>query len=406
VTLVSQVDRINFREGLYDDFDAPTAWASAQNSASAKTNHRKTFLRDNGLLNRIGLKQEDIDVSEEVKLGGEDLSDMNAELDSEGLGELTFLPTAAFRRNISSEDFEALSESVQMINPAPIPSFLGDKAEQNWAFWDDPGTVPGYQPVDHYLQKYDDVEKVIEEVQEDIIGDVPLVMKPRSSSGGSDIYFYPDGVDGMVEDWREDGIPQGYLAQYAIPHEFDLRTIAAKDTPVNGMKRYGDPDTDRANLSLLDSTSTEGKAKLALEQGAAEGIDMNDLDPAIQNMIEDHIEAFTDEYGKEYEELNTWIGWDFLAINPYDRKLNDYPDEIIEPLLQEDYETENGNYLIFCEGNLSPGSIIDYINQEPEQDTSANLWSYADAVSRGEEFERGVPEEIGLETLQDRYQNL
>lgn len=331
---------------------------------------------------------------------------MNVELEEEGLGELTFLPTAAFRRNISGEDFEALSETVQMVNPAPIPSFLGDKAEQNWAFWDDPGTVPGYQPVDFYAQKYDDLEKAIEEVQEDIIDDVPLVMKPRSSSGGNDIFFYPGGVDEMVEDWREDGIPQGYLAQYALPHEFDLRTIAAKDTPVNGMKRYGDPDTDRANLSLLDSKSTKGKAKIALEQGAAEGVDMDELDPAVQNMVEDHLEAFAEEYDQDLDELNTWIGWDFLAIDPYDRDLRDYPDEIIQPLFQEEYEMEDGNYLIFCEGNLSPGSIIDYVNQDPEQDTAANLWGYADSVSRGEEFERGVPDEMDVQTLQDRYQSL
>lgn len=293
-----------------------------------------------------------------------------------------------------------------MINPAPIPSFLGDKAEQNWTFWEDPGTVPGYQPVDHYMQKYDDLEKAIEVVKEDIIDDVPLVMKPRSASGGSDIYFYPGGVDEMTEDWREEGVPSGYIAQYAIPHEFDLRTIAAKEKPVNGMKRYGDPDTDRANLSLLDSKSTEGKAKIALEQDAAEGVDMDELDPAVKNMIEDHLNAFAQEYDMDYDQLETWIGWDFLAIDPYDRDLQDYPDEIIEPLLQEEYETEDGNYLILCEGNLSPGSIIDYVNQSPQQDTAANLWSYADSVSRDEGFERGLPDEIGLDTLQDRYQNL
>ncbi|MFB6175475.1 MAG: hypothetical protein ABEJ87_05925 [Candidatus Nanohalobium sp.] len=339
-------------------------------------------------------------------MGDEKVDSINEELAGEGLGELTFLPTAAFRRNMSSQDFETLSENVQMVNPAPIPSFLGDKAEQNWTFWDGPGTVPGYQPLDFYAQTYSDMEKAIEEVQDDIIDDVPLVIKPRSSSCGNGIYFYPGGVDEMVEDWREEGIPQGYLAQYAIPHEFDLRTIAAKDTPVNGMRRYGNPDTDRANLSLLDSKSTEGKAKKALEQGAAEGVDIDELDPAVQNMVEDHVEAFAEEYEKDLDELETWVGWDFLAVDPYDRDLQEYPDEIVEPLLHEDYQTEDGNYLIFCEGNLSPGSIIDYINQEPEQDTAANLWNYVDSVSRGEEFERGVPDVMDIETLQDRYRSL
>ena len=398
---------MGFRDRIYDDFDAPTAWASAQNSASAKPNKRNTFLRDNGLLNRIGLEQDDFEISEdEATIAGMPVEEIDKELEEEGLGRLTFRPTSPFRSNLTDEEFENLSDNVLMLNPAPVPKFLGDKAEQNWAFWDDPGTVPGYQPTDHYLQSYDDIEKAIEVVQEDIIDDVPLVMKPRSASGGDSIYFYPGGVDEMVEDWREEGIPRDYIAQYAIPHEYDMRTIAGGDEPVSGMVRYGCPDTDRANLSLLDSSGTEGKAKIALQQGAAEPVDMDELDPAVENMIEDHLEAFAEEYSIDEDELNTWIGWDFLAVNPQDRDLRDYPDEVIEPLLNEEYETEDGNFLIYCEGNLSPGSIIDFINQDPEQDTAANLWGYADSVSRGEEFERGVPDEMDVQTLQDRYRNL
>ncbi len=306
---------------------------------------------------------------------------------------------------MGAEDFEQLSKEANVINPHPIPTLFGDKAEQNWTFWDDPGAVPGYQPTDYYLQ-FEDVEKASEEALEDFIEEVPLIMKPRSSSGGGGIYFYSNGVEDMVSDWTEEGIPGDYVAQYAIPHTYDLRSIAAEDTPVSAMKRYGCDDTDRANLSLLESKSTEGKARLALQNGAAESVDIEDIDPAAERLIEDHINSISEEYGIPREELNTWIGWDFLAVDPYNSDLNEYPDEVIEPLMNDEYRTEEGEYLFLCEGNLSPGSIIDFINQNPDQDTAANLLAYGDSVSRGESFERGIPELMDVEMLQDRYQSL
>jgi len=398
-------------------FDAPTGFAVAANSATATLNDRKECLAALGMLNRIGLKQDSITVTggDTVAIGGVGLAELNERLRERGAGELTLLPTAAFRRAIG-RTYATLSETdLRLINPSPVPRVLGDKALQYWELYETPLAVPPWQPVDAYVESG---RPALDALGAAFLDGAPLVLKARSSTHGNGIWFYPDGIAGVVADWRAQTAPEPFLQaprefllQYAVPHEYDRRVIVAGETPVAGEDRYGSPHTDRSNLNIVDTDAgtLRGAATELLERGAVTPLDMDRLDPAVERAVADLHRALAALTERSPSELHTWVGWDFLVVDPGDERLQAVPRAVREGLLRERYRTREGRYLVFGEGNLSPGSKERYVNaiahgrEGLRWDSAANLLSYGTAVSAGEPFDPGVPAALDRDRLAARY---
>jgi hypothetical protein len=399
-------------------FDSTTGFAAGVNSTTATLNNRKEFLVNLGALNKVGLKQDGFSITGtgDLLIGDLSLTDVNATLREQGLGELTLIPTAAFRRNMGADYSKLSSTDLRLINPAPIPRLLGDKALQYWELYEGPITVPPWQPLDHYLGT--DPETATESLKTEFIRDAPLVLKARNGTQGRGVWFYPDGIDAFIDDWLATTAPEAvlntpdqFLLQYAVPHEYDKRVLAAGGTPVAGEDRYGTPDTDKSNLNLID-TGTGSLRETAielLEMGAVEPLELDQLDPAVERAVTDLHDALTDLTDGVVNETHTWIGWDFLIVDPDDERLDAVPDDVVEGLFNDRYRTEQGCYLVFGEGNLSPGSKERYVNavahgrESLQWDSAANLLAYGISISRDEPFEPGIPDAVDRETLASNY---
>ncbi|MFB6113973.1 MAG: hypothetical protein ABEJ58_07720 [Halodesulfurarchaeum sp.] len=399
-------------------FDSPTAFAVATNSTTATLNSRKEFLDSLGVLNKIGLKQDGISIGPQGPIiGGMPISRINDTLADAGLGELTLSPTSTFRRKLGSEYARLGEAGVNLINPAPIPSFLGDKAIQFWELDAEPIPVPPWQPLDYYVGPDGSLD--LRSLEADFIPDAPLVLKGRNSTQGREIWFYPGGIEDVTSDWtagRGPSVfrerPGNFLLQYAIPHRYDARIITAGDTPVSGEDRYGSPDTDKCNLSVVETGASSAlkTARTLLSMGAVDPIDMDELDPAIETAVEDLHATLEDRVADSNGPLHTWIGWDFLVIDPEDPRLSVVPEDVLEGLFHERYRTERNTYLVFGEGNQSPGSKERYVNavsfgrEGLRWDSAANLLTYGECISRGEPFEPGIPELIDPDALKEQYE--
>jgi hypothetical protein len=171
-------------------FDAPTGFAAGVNSTTASLNNRKELLLDLGALNKIGFKQDGLTITETgtLRIGGLSITQINAELRERGLGELTLIPTAAFRRKMGAAYPRLSTTDLKLINPAPVPRLLGDKALQYWELYDTPLSVPPWQPLDYYLSS--GPETAAEALRADFIRDAPLVLKARNATQGQGIWFY------------------------------------------------------------------------------------------------------------------------------------------------------------------------------------------------------------------------
>jgi hypothetical protein len=136
---------------------------------------------------------------------------------------------------------------------------------------------------------------------------------------------------------------------------------------------------------------------------------MDRLDPVVEQAITDLHEALSTLADMTAEEMHTWIGWDFLMVDPDDERLDAVPDAVVERLLDDRYRTEWGWYLVFGEGNLSPGSKERYVNAVVhgrdgfQWDSAANLLEYGLSISRNDRFEPGIPDRIDRETLASHY---
>jgi hypothetical protein len=399
-------------------FDALTGFVAGVNSTTATLNNRKEFLVDLGVFNKVGLTQDGLTITGtgDLLIGGVELTDINSALREQGLGELTLIPTSTFRRKVGEEYPKLSATDLKLINPAPVPGLLGDKALQYWELYETPITVPPWQPLDHYLSS--DPETATESLKTDFIRDAPLVLKTRNATHGHGIWFYPGGVVDFTDDWLTETAPDAFLnnprqflLQYAIPHEYDKRVIAAGSTPVAGEDRYGSPETDKSNLNLIDTNaaSLREAAIELLEMGAVEPLELDQLDPAVERAIADLHDALTDRGDVAADEMHTWIGWDFLVVDPDDERLHAVPDDVVEGLLNDRYRTERGCYLVFGEGNLSPGSKERYVNavahgrQGLQWDSAANLLGYGLSISRDEPFDPGIPDIIDRKTLATHY---
>jgi hypothetical protein len=400
------------------DFDSPTAFAAGVNSVTASLNNRKDLLASLGVLNKVGFKQDGVSVADgTLWVGGRPLAEIDEALHEHGLGDLTLIPTAAFRRKLGRTYSDLSETGVELINPAPVPRLLGDKALQYFELYDSRLAVPPFQPLDHYLG--DGRAEARRQIRRDFLADAPLVLKARSATQGRGIWFYPGGVEAFVADWRQGSAPSSFtdaprefLLQYAVPHDFDRRVIAAGPTPVSGEDRYGSPETDKSNLNLvdLDADSPRGVAAELLELGAVDALDLSDPDPAVERAVADLYDAVRDLATVPESELHTWIGWDFLVVDPEDERLRALPPELLAELLDERYRTREGNYLVFGEGNLSPGSKERYVNwvahgrEGLTYDSAANLCAYGQSIACGESFDPGVPTALDPEELTARYE--
>ncbi|MFB6253311.1 MAG: hypothetical protein ABEI06_01720 [Halobacteriaceae archaeon] len=399
-------------------FDAPTAIAVGVNSVTATLNSRKEFLVDLGVLNKIGLQQDGITIreSDEVRIGELSLRAINTRLRQQGVGELTLIPTSTFRRKMGT-DYRKLSRTdLKLINPAPIPRLLGDKAQQYWELYETTLPVPPWQPLDYYIDSTGKLDT--QTLKADFIPDAPLVVKARNATQGQGIWFYPDGITTLRNDWLQKRAPDAflsnpeeYLLQYAVPHVYDKRILAAGGTPVSGEDRYGRSDTDKSNLNLVnvDGSSPREVAIELLKKGAVEPLAMDRLDPAVETIVADVYDALVDLSEHTADTMPTWIGWDFLVVDPNDDRLDAIPSDVVDGLLKDRYRMEEGPYLVFGEGNLSPGSKERYVNAIANGrkglcwDSAANLLAYGISISQDEPFEPGIPDVIDEDTLATRY---
>jgi len=147
-----------------------------------------------------------------------------------------------------------------------------------------------------------------------------------------------------------------------------------------------------------------------IESGAADPVDIQELDQAYVNAVEDMHDLMLDRGYIDGDNTEIFLGHDFLKVDPYEDEhniLDDYPERALDQILDEDYRTEDGAYLVFAETNASPGYKIDMINYEhPNQHSALNLLKAADDFSRGLEFEPFKPGEVhgsDLETISRRY---
>ena len=397
-------------------FDAPTGFAAGVNSTTAKLNSRKQFLTELGVLNRVGVKQDGITVEgDTLFIGGRPLSALNAQLREQGAGELTLIPTSTFCRALGKTYGQLLETGLNLINPPPVPGLLGDKAMQYWELYGTTLAVPPWQPIEPYLSEDG---TGFRELQTAFIEDAPLVLKARSSTHGDGIWFYPEGVTAVIEDWQQGTAPtafleapQTFLLQYAVPHTFDRRIIAAGETPVSGEDRYGSPHTDRSNLNLVstEARTPRGAAEELLARGAVEPLNMERIDPAVERAVSDLHEALAALAGLPPREFHSWIGWDFLVVDPEDERLRTIPDDVLTGLLRERYRTREGRYLVFGEGNLSPGSKERYVNAVAHGrsglrwDSAANLLNYGLSISTGTTFEPGFPALLDRDAVLTAY---
>lgn len=374
--------------------EAPTAFTVGANSSTAKLNNRTTRLQDHDLVNTVGKIQDNLTYADNhFFINNEEVKDINRELEKEGLGELTIRPTAALLRNFHGLDEDI--EGLHVINSPEIQHFASDKAYQRKTMWDDPGVSIPYQPTDEFFGPSGDPR--LDELAEEFEGleHLGVVEQPRADSQGDGIAFY-DTFEDAIEEYRESGLPEKSMLSLQLPLQYDQRVVAAGSKPVTSMKRFPNGD-GVCSLSKIDGDNYKEKAAKGKEKGYLEPVDIDNLDPAVENILEDHVEALERETGEE----NFWIGWDFFAIDPYE--MDEFPEYIKDHLMDEDYRTEDGNYLVLGEPNASPGSGVDIVNQEYEdQDSAANLVRYGDAVSRGQSFDRGL-ESAGQVSASDLY---
>jgi hypothetical protein len=403
-------------------FDVPSGFAVGVNSVTASLNNRKDFLDSLGLLNKVGLEQDGLtfDDSGVLRIGGLSDAELNARLTDYGAGKLTLIPTSTFRRHMGSDYPKLSSTEIELINPAPIPRLMGDKALQYWEFYESDLVVPPWQPLDHYFQSTSRSQSkvAVDALERDFIDDAPLVLKARSSTHGEGIWFYPGGIADLTDDLRSGSAPpvvnEGpgeFLIQYAIPHESDLRVVAAGDTPVAGEYRYGSPETDKSNLNLVDTgaSSLREAAVTLLDMGAVEPLGLTPVDTAVENAVTDLFAALETLTAESTSDLHTWIGWDFLVVDPDDERLDAVPDDVVDGLFRERYRTDRGQYLVFGEGNLSPGSKERYVNAIAHgreglyRDSAANLLRYGLSITRRESYTPGVPGDVDTEKLAVQY---
>ena len=68
-----------------------------------------------------------------------------------GAGKATLIPISTFCQKMGAEYPKLSATDLKLINPAPVPRLLGDKALQYWELYETPLTVPPWQPFDRYV---------------------------------------------------------------------------------------------------------------------------------------------------------------------------------------------------------------------------------------------------------------
>lgn len=382
---------MNFREELESDFDVDTGLAVGGKKKRDTGNNRKRFILDSGWANFLGIGKDSLELldSSEVSISGINLKDINTQLQREGNGDLTVITTAAFNNRLEDlEDRDEVEEGgyteylldsgLKIVNPEPLPTVAKEKPMQYSIFEDLDATLPFVSMTDYVGRE----QELWEDLQQ--YTDTTLVMKPGDSHGGKNVAFYRP--KDLYQDILDQGVPEGWVAQVAVPAKGDARIIAAGDEIATGMVRKGEKDIH--NLDQIGAESFGEKARKARRDGYAEPIDVETIDTAYGNILEDYFERVKEETDIDGN-AELWAGWDFLVVDPEDSRLSKYPEQMKDEMFDEDYRLESGEYLVYGEINISPGSIVDYVNcDRPWQNSAANLVEAGESLSRGENYSR------------------
>jgi len=364
-------------------------------------NFRNTWTLHNNLTNLLRAGRESLTFEDQVEINGYSIPEINDQLHHEGNGDLTLISTAPFGNVITDKEKEdgvprgtyfeqMMDEGAKIINPISVMDSNNKQVHYNILQEAETGFLP-WADIDAYMEldKKEEgagVMKLYENFNE---MNVPLVVKPKDDCGGNGISFTTSeqlveesynagGIDPL---FRSRGLDpkKGWMVQAAVPSHFDARVIAGEDVPVNSVLRKGE--------NFIHNMDGGGEAKPVKREY---------IDPGVQNALEDFHEIL--EEGLElHDNAGTYLGWDFLAVEPEHEMLDGYPefrDFLYNEVLDEDYKfqlsgygVENDFYALPNELNVSPGSKSDNkTSMYPHQNSSFGLVKYADDFSRGEEF--------------------
>lgn len=373
-------------------------------------NPRKNFLKQAGWAN---VWDPTIDEAEylgsgEIKIGGVNIKDINTQLDRESNGEFTVinsLPMKYAVRDVRDDEGvgnygfteDLLNSGVNIVNPNQLVRFAANKGWQYELFEDRIGTIPYYLNT----SDYEDADEIEEELHESGLEDFPVLFaQPIVGSLGNGTGYHRK--DNLIDGLREiENQPEfkGNIIQIPVPHEADTRIIAYGDTPLIGERRVGEPDTDICNLSKVDGID-EMSGEEIINQGYAEPLDRETLDPAYKRLIEDHYQVIRDvaqiggdQIPLDGEQTEAFFGWDMMEVDPTEDHVgilgmyNECRD--LDDLLFDRYQKEDGNYLIFGEVNSRPGGLVEKLAAEenPYQNGAFGMLRGAqETLAKGNKF--------------------
>jgi len=364
-------------------------------------NFRNTWTLHNNLTNLLRAGRENWSFEETIEINGHSIPEINDQLHDEGNGDLTMIASKPFANFITEKESEdevprgayfeqMMDEGAKIVNPVSVLDSnnkqvhykIFQESEDGFLPWAD---IDAYMELDEKEQGAG-VRKLYENFNE---MNIPLVVKPKDGCGGNGISFTTSeelveesynagGIDPL---FRSRGLNpnKGWMVQAAVPSHFDARVLAGEDVPVNSILRKGD--------NFIHNMDGGGEAKPVKREF---------IDPGVQNALEDFHDLL--EEGLDlHDNAGTYLGWDFLAVEPEHEMLDGYPefrDFLYNEVLNEDYKfqlsgygVENDFYAIPNELNVSPGSKTDNkTSMYPHQNSAFGLVKYADDLSRGDAF--------------------
>lgn len=376
---------------------------------------RKGFLVQNDFLNVLGMEEhsdgdgrDSFSVREDggVEVEGEPVERLNEEMSRK----LTIFPTSSAMQKLGGEGTTAIAESneINVINPKPLYSIANHKGDQHYLFDKSDAPIPFFVHSSRYNHDSPlDVKRAGDQMtgEFDKFGyEGPVVSKTDNGGRGKEISFFESPRD-LQKNWEKKGeVPDNEVIQAKLKPRYDERIIIGGETGgdmvyVTAEKRYGEPDNDLCNLTQvggdqLDELWFGDKLERILQEGLAAPVNIDELDEAKKDVIEEVYDTVMDyvdtEFGYSDNYRRNFRGSiDLLVWDPDDQ--NHMPDEMVESLLR--YETEDGYGVTPIEWNNQSGQMIDVVNMMyPSQDSAANLAKQMYCISRGEEFsERGLP---------------
>ncbi len=386
---------------------------------------RKGFLVENDFLNVLGMSEHtegdgrDVFGIEDgqIRVGGHEIEALNEEM---GGKTATIFTTNSAMENLGGEGARLLAESdeVNIINPRPLYSIANHKGTQHYLFDQSPAPVPFYVHSSEYSGFSTEIggprvaaEKLVEEFERRLGYDGPVVAKKDNGGRGEDVEFN-ESPRKLAEKWLSEGeVPNDEVIQIAVDPLYDERIIVGGDcVPITAEERYGDPESDLCNMTQVDPTQSDrvsidslgGKIVRCLEEGLAEPVDIEDLDDAKIDLLEDVYDSVMTYVEREFGHSDNYRqnfrgSMDVLAFDPHEQ--DHLPEDMLDGLME--YVTEDGYGLIPIEWNNQSGSMVDAVNMVyPHQDSAANLAKQMYTISEGGDFkEPSLPSNMCYEDL-------